>query len=80
LLTGIAASAANNTSSCSPLLSTNLSLKPATGTRTILLGKMKCELCHLMDEKDARPDTIASNLSEAAQFILKEGDKHGNLH
>lgn len=49
-------------------------------TRTILLGKMKCELCHLMDEKDARPDTIASNLSEAAQFILKEGDKHGNLH
>jgi len=41
---------------------------------------MKCELCHLMDEKDARLDAIASNLSEAAQFILKEGDKHGNLH
>jgi len=43
------------------------------GVRTILLGKMKCELCHLMDEEDARPDTIASNLKEAVQFILKQG-------
>ena len=43
------------------------------GVRTILLGKMKCELCRLMDEEDARPDTIASNLKEATQFILKQG-------
>lgn len=50
------------------------------GVRTILLGKMKCELCRLMDEEDARPDTIASNLKEAAQFILNEGDRSGNLH
>jgi len=50
------------------------------GVRTILLGKMKCELCRLMDEEDARPDTIATNLKEAAQFILNEGDRSGNLH
>jgi len=50
------------------------------GCRTILLGRMKCELCHLMDEEDARPDAIASNLTEAVQFILKQGAKHGNLH
>lgn len=43
------------------------------GCRTILLGRMKCELCHLMDEEDARPDIIASNLAEAAQYILKQG-------
>ena len=43
------------------------------GTRTVLLGRMKCELCHLMDEEDARPDAIALNLEEAARFILKEG-------
>lgn len=48
--------------------------------RTILLGRMKCELCHLMDEEDARPDAIASNLMEAVQFILKQGAKHGNFH
>ena len=39
------------------------------GCRTILLGRMKCELCHLMDEEDARPDAIAANLKEAAQRV-----------
>jgi len=42
------------------------------GCRTILLGRMKCELCHLMDEENARPDTIASNLTEAARYILEQ--------
>ncbi|MBA7661600.1 D-glycero-beta-D-manno-heptose-1,7-bisphosphate 7-phosphatase [subsurface metagenome] len=42
-------------------------------TKTVLLGRMKCELCRLMDEEDARPDTVAANLKEAAQFILKQG-------
>jgi len=37
------------------------------GCRTILLGRMKCELCHRMDAEDARPDAIASNLNEAVQ-------------
>jgi hypothetical protein len=41
---------------------------------------MKCELCRLIDEEDARPDDIAASLKEAAQIILKEGDKHENLH
>ena len=42
------------------------------GCRTILLGRMKCELCHLMDEENARPDAITSNLMEAAQLIVSE--------
>ena len=50
------------------------------GARTILVGRMKCELCRLMDEENARPDAIISNLKEAAQFILKQEAKHGNLH
>jgi D-glycero-D-manno-heptose 1,7-bisphosphate phosphatase len=41
----------------------------SAGCRTILLGKMKCELCHLMDEQDARPDAIAPNLLQAAQKV-----------
>ncbi len=39
------------------------------GARTILVGKMKCELCHLMDEEDAKPDTVCSDLLEAANVI-----------
>lgn len=38
--------------------------------RTILLGRMKCELCRLMDEEDARPDAIVSDLGEAIKYIL----------
>jgi len=43
------------------------------GCRTILLGTIKCQLCHLMDEEDARPDAIVLNLKDAVQFILKQG-------
>lgn len=41
--------------------------------RTILLGRMKCQLCRLMDEEDTRPDAIVPNLKEAVQLILKQG-------
>lgn len=41
----------------------------SAGCKTILLGKMKCELCHLMDEQDARPDFVAANLFEAANLV-----------
>jgi len=46
----------------------------SAGTRTIIIGKMKCELCHLMDEENARPDSITTNLTEAVQSILIEGE------
>lgn len=41
----------------------------SAGCKTILLGKMKCELCHLMDEQDAHSDFIAPNLLEAANLV-----------
>lgn len=40
------------------------------GCRTILLGRMKCELCKFMDKENARPDFVATNLTEASQHIL----------
>ena len=52
---------------------TDIKAGKSAGTRTILLGIIKCELCHLMDEEDARPGAITSNLNEAVQFILKQG-------
>lgn len=45
----------------------------AAGCHTMLLGRMKCEVCHLMEEENARPDAITANLNEAAKFILKTG-------
>lgn len=43
----------------------------AAGTRTVLLGRLKCELCHLMAEENARPDAIVPSLGEAVELILK---------
>jgi D-glycero-D-manno-heptose 1,7-bisphosphate phosphatase len=37
----------------------------SAGCKTILLGRMKCELCHLMNEEDAYPDVISASLLEA---------------
>ena len=42
------------------------------GCKTILLGRMKCELCRLMDEEDARPDAICSNLLETTRILESE--------
>ena len=52
----------------------------SAGCKTILLGKMKCELCRLMDEEDARPDFVVSDLLEAAREVeevlsLRSSDK-----
>jgi D-glycero-D-manno-heptose 1,7-bisphosphate phosphatase len=48
---------------------TDIKAGKGAGTRTILLGRMKCELCRLMDEEDARPDTICLDLLEAAKKV-----------
>lgn len=52
---------------------TDIKAGKTAGCKTILLARMKCELCHLMDKEDARPDTIATNLKEALEVILKQG-------
>ena len=41
------------------------------GCKTILIGRMKCELCRLMDEKNT-PDYIVQNLYSAIDVIKKE--------
>ncbi len=50
------------------------------GVRTLLLGQTKCELCHLMDEENARPDAIASDLEEAARLISMMEVKNGDIY
>ncbi|NQT74333.1 MAG: HAD family hydrolase [Chloroflexi bacterium] len=48
---------------------TDVKAGKTAGCKTILIGKMKCELCNLMDEMDARSDIIASNLLGATELI-----------
>ena len=42
------------------------------GCRSILIGKMKCDLCRLMDENDCRPAHIVPSLLHASKIIEKE--------
>ena len=52
---------------------TDVQAGKGAGCRTILLGRLKCEVCHYMDAGGARPDAVASNLSEAVQLVLEQG-------
>ena len=54
---------------------TDIQAGKRAGCRTILIGRMKCELCAMMDEQDCRPDFIASDLQEAVKYILEKGDQ-----
>jgi D-glycero-D-manno-heptose 1,7-bisphosphate phosphatase len=49
---------------------TDIMAGKGVGCRTILLGRMKCELCSLMDELNARPDFVAKTLIEAVKLIV----------
>jgi D-glycero-D-manno-heptose 1,7-bisphosphate phosphatase len=48
---------------------TDVEAGKAAGCRTILLGKVKCEHCRLMDDTNARPDLVAATLLEAAALV-----------
>ena len=53
---------------------TDIKAGQAVGCRTILLGKLKCEFCDLMDKEGVRPDFIAADILEAANLVLNGGD------
>jgi D-glycero-D-manno-heptose 1,7-bisphosphate phosphatase len=48
---------------------TDVQAGKSAGCHTILLGRMKCELCRLIEEMDAYPDAIVANLLEAVGVI-----------
>jgi D-glycero-D-manno-heptose 1,7-bisphosphate phosphatase len=52
---------------------TDIEAGKKAGCHTILLGRIKCELCHLMDKTDARPDFVAADLLEAVSIISAKG-------
>jgi D-glycero-D-manno-heptose 1,7-bisphosphate phosphatase len=42
------------------------------GCKTILIGRMKCDLCKYMDEENVKPDFITPSLYDASLIIEKE--------
>jgi D-glycero-D-manno-heptose 1,7-bisphosphate phosphatase len=51
---------------------TDIQAGNAAGCKTILIGRMKCELCKIMEDEKLKPDFIASNLYKASLIIEKE--------
>ena len=51
---------------------TDIEAGKAAGCRTILIGKLKCDLCRLMIEKGVKPDHIVPSLLHASKIIEKE--------
>ena len=51
---------------------TDVEAGKAAGCVTFLIGKMKCDLCRLMDENGAKPDYIVPSLLHASKIIEKE--------
>jgi D-glycero-D-manno-heptose 1,7-bisphosphate phosphatase len=53
---------------------TDIQAGKSAGTRTILIGKMKCELCHYLKENGNRPEAVCTDLLEATRVIEREGE------
>jgi D,D-heptose 1,7-bisphosphate phosphatase len=52
---------------------TDIEAGKSAGTRAILIGKMKCELCHRFDEENCGPEAVCADLLEAAGVIERKG-------
>jgi D-glycero-D-manno-heptose 1,7-bisphosphate phosphatase len=49
----------------------------AAGCCTIFIGNWKCDICRVMTDNRVRPDQVASDLVEAARFIICSGNNLG---
>ncbi len=56
---------------------TDIQAGESIGCKTVLLGKLKCDFCRLMNEFQVKPDFIAPTLLEAVRLIerLEEGEE-----
>jgi D,D-heptose 1,7-bisphosphate phosphatase len=52
---------------------TDVQAGKSAGTRAILIGRMKCELCHRFKEENCCPEAVCADLLEAAGVIEREG-------
>ena len=54
---------------------TDIQAGQAVSCHTILLGRMKCDICKRMDDLGVKPDHIAPNLYKAIKIIQKQDKK-----
>src|SRR4030042_1544832 len=59
---------------------TDIKAGKSAGTRTILIGKMKCELCHYLQEDGSGPQAVCSDLLEAVRVIESAESNFLNLN
>ncbi len=58
---------------------TDIQAGKAVGCTTIWLGRLKCDICRIMQDTDARPDYVAATLYEAAELITRMEARHASL-
>jgi D-glycero-D-manno-heptose 1,7-bisphosphate phosphatase len=51
---------------------TDIKAGKTAGCKTILIGRMKCDLCKIMEYEGVKPDFIAPNLFKASLIIEKK--------
>jgi D-glycero-D-manno-heptose 1,7-bisphosphate phosphatase len=44
----------------------------AVGCKTILIGRLKCDLCRVMEDLGVKPDYIAPSLNHASEIVRRE--------
>lgn len=59
---------------------TDIKAGKSAGTRTILIGKMKCELCHFLQEDGSGPEAVCADLLEAVRVIESAESNFLNLN
>ncbi len=57
---------------------TDIQAGQAAGCSTILIGRLKCETCRLIDEQAARPDHFAPDIWEAVHLIINRKQARKN--
>ena len=54
---------------------TDMQAGQTAGCKTILIGRMKCDLCRIMEDENVKPDYIKPNLYKA--FLIIKNDECG---
>jgi len=58
---------------------TDIKAGRAVGCRSFLIGKLKCDLCKLMENEGVKPDLIVPSLLHGSEIIEKEVSGDGNI-
>lgn len=59
---------------------TDIEAGKMAGCRTILIGKLKCDVCSIFSDKRLKPDAIAENLLDAVCKIKEWEGYNGDIH